>query len=568
MDGIKTQTLTGLKRWSCQDMQLPSVDQIRAIHIYDFDNTLFASPLPNKQVWAGPSIGTLQGLEMFSTGGWWHDVNILASTGKGAEEEEKTAWQGWWNESIVELVRLSMQQKDAVCVLLTGRNEKAFAPLVSRMIAAKGLGFDMVCLKPAVSPSGQTPSSTMAFKQELLGDLVSTYTHAEDVKMYEDRPKHTAAFRHFFATMNRNLQASQSPDTRPPFAYEVVQVTEQATTLDTVTEIAEVQRMINTHNSAILAGTIPPTSRRIPLAITRTVFSTAYLIAPQDTERLLPLANLPTTSSDGLKVLANSILICPRPASVSIMQRVGGMGRSVRFRVTHTAVLENKFWAVRVIPTDPTLSIYTENPVPLVILAHKKNARTVDATRIRQNMWHPVAAHQMIEFETTVGERMQLKIDEEKRGQDAWAAAFPSDDFAHLQPNHGNSLNARNNGSFIARDEDFPALGSSAINTRNENDRPIQNVEPKNMQSVPTGPRPQNNNRRDRDRDHGNVQSFGGVQKGSQRGGGRGGRGGSRGGVRGNGRGGGRGGGRRGGQYRSLDDSVGNGSYGGGGMQY
>lgn len=32
-------TVTALKRWSCQDSQLPEISQIRAIHIYDFDNT-------------------------------------------------------------------------------------------------------------------------------------------------------------------------------------------------------------------------------------------------------------------------------------------------------------------------------------------------------------------------------------------------------------------------------------------------------------------------------------------------------------------------------------------------
>ena len=32
-------TVTALKRWSCSDRQLPPVDAIRAIHVYDFDNT-------------------------------------------------------------------------------------------------------------------------------------------------------------------------------------------------------------------------------------------------------------------------------------------------------------------------------------------------------------------------------------------------------------------------------------------------------------------------------------------------------------------------------------------------
>lgn len=32
-------TVTALKRWSCQDKQLPPIDRIKHIHIYDFDNT-------------------------------------------------------------------------------------------------------------------------------------------------------------------------------------------------------------------------------------------------------------------------------------------------------------------------------------------------------------------------------------------------------------------------------------------------------------------------------------------------------------------------------------------------
>ena len=32
-------TVTALKRWSCSDRQLPPVDAIRAVHVYDFDNT-------------------------------------------------------------------------------------------------------------------------------------------------------------------------------------------------------------------------------------------------------------------------------------------------------------------------------------------------------------------------------------------------------------------------------------------------------------------------------------------------------------------------------------------------
>lgn len=126
-------------------------------------------------------------------------MNILASTGKGLEEEEKNAWQGWWNESIVDLVRLSMGQKDVLNVLLTGRNERGFADLISRMIKSKELEFNMVCLKPLVGPANQKIGSTMSFKQELLKDLVFTYEDAEEIRIYEDRPKQYVLYA-FFTT--------------------------------------------------------------------------------------------------------------------------------------------------------------------------------------------------------------------------------------------------------------------------------------------------------------------------------------------------------------------------------
>ena len=63
--------------------------------------TVFATPLPNKQLWAGKTIGNLGNSDIFINGGWWHDSRILAATGEGVEKEEPKAWKGWWNEEIV-----------------------------------------------------------------------------------------------------------------------------------------------------------------------------------------------------------------------------------------------------------------------------------------------------------------------------------------------------------------------------------------------------------------------------------------------------------------------------------
>lgn len=89
----------------------------------------------------------------------------------------------------VQLVELSMQQKDALTVLLTGRSEAGFGDIIKRMVTSRKLNFDLVCLKPEAGPNNQRFSSTMNFKQTLLEDLVLTYKQADEIRIYEDRVK-------------------------------------------------------------------------------------------------------------------------------------------------------------------------------------------------------------------------------------------------------------------------------------------------------------------------------------------------------------------------------------------
>lgn len=86
-------------------------------------------------------------------------------------------------------MRLSSEQEDALTVLLTGRGERNFATLIKRIVAAKNLSFDMVCLKPQAGPNNQRFRSTMHYKQSILEDLVRTYNDANELRIYEDRPR-------------------------------------------------------------------------------------------------------------------------------------------------------------------------------------------------------------------------------------------------------------------------------------------------------------------------------------------------------------------------------------------
>jgi len=86
-------------------------------------------------------------------------------------------------------VKLSMEQPDALTVLLTGRGEQNFADLIKRIVAARNLAFDMVCLKPQAGPNSQRFQNTMHYKQSILEDLVHVYRDADEIRIYEDRSK-------------------------------------------------------------------------------------------------------------------------------------------------------------------------------------------------------------------------------------------------------------------------------------------------------------------------------------------------------------------------------------------
>ncbi len=86
-------------------------------------------------------------------------------------------------------MRLSIEQKDALSVLLTGRGENNFAHLIKRIVASKKLDFDMICLKPEAGPSNERFGTTLKYKQALLADILCTYQNAGEIRVYEDRPR-------------------------------------------------------------------------------------------------------------------------------------------------------------------------------------------------------------------------------------------------------------------------------------------------------------------------------------------------------------------------------------------
>ena len=333
--------------------------------------------------------------------------------------EEPRAWDGWWNESVVELVRLSMQQNDVLSVLLTGRSETGFSDLLRRMVKSKGLHFDMIVLKPVVGPNGERFSTTMQFKQRFLTVILETYKHATEISVYEDRVKHVKQFDEFLRSYSLRLSAPRSA-----LKSSVVHVQQLTGSLDPVVEISEVQKLINNNNDH-MSKPLPdrPRGIHVRLSLQKTVFFTGYMISPADSQKLLSLVHIPNPSDPDLRVYASSILICPRPCPKSVLEKVGGLGAKMTWEVVGTSCYEGSLWAASLRPVPLHAPHHTENPTPSVILALRKGARPFDAGKIQN--WQPLPPEKRFQFETVVNEKVVLRIETDSVG-DSDTPAVPT----------------------------------------------------------------------------------------------------------------------------------------------
>lgn len=162
--------------------------------IFDFDSTLFYSPLLSPTIWHPTLVGALT-TEGLCGPGWWRDIKSLQL---GADVEQ-TRWQGYWNPGVMVEVRAALADPKTLTVLLTGRRVHPFYDLVSKMIKSQGLEFDMVCLRPdPEEPHGASVfDSTMDYKLSFLLHLLHTLPTIQSVDMWDDRPPHVRRFQAF-----------------------------------------------------------------------------------------------------------------------------------------------------------------------------------------------------------------------------------------------------------------------------------------------------------------------------------------------------------------------------------
>uniref|UniRef100_A0A6B2L658 Swiss Army Knife RNA repair protein HAD domain-containing protein n=1 Tax=Arcella intermedia TaxID=1963864 RepID=A0A6B2L658_9EUKA len=163
------------------------------MNVFDFDGTLFKSPVPNPQNWDSKLIGKLKSTIDSQGLGWYQDILTLSEPYVPSNPGEE-----WFVTHIKEQVRKSMREQKCATALLTGRTVN-YAGIIHKIIQSAGLEFDDYGFKPL------TEVTTMNFKKQYLRDLVSKY-NPKEIYIWEDREKHAKEFEKFFAAQFPGIQ--------------------------------------------------------------------------------------------------------------------------------------------------------------------------------------------------------------------------------------------------------------------------------------------------------------------------------------------------------------------------
>ncbi|KAJ3076405.1 hypothetical protein HK102_005426 [Quaeritorhiza haematococci] len=172
--------------------------------VYDFDSTLFRSPLPNPDLWAPDVIGTI-----ISECGWFQEPKTLSPPYLPEIPDET-----WWDADMLRSAQESLSRPhDTITVLLTGRRHDRFSARIEHMCRglSNPLNFDMFFLREGNDPNGPRHfTCTLDFKLAVLRKLLTTFPTIDHIELFDDRKRHLELFERELKALVQQRQ--QKPD--------------------------------------------------------------------------------------------------------------------------------------------------------------------------------------------------------------------------------------------------------------------------------------------------------------------------------------------------------------------
>ncbi|KAI9596520.1 hypothetical protein BDF19DRAFT_437696 [Syncephalis fuscata] len=195
------------------------VSSIKYIKVFDFDNTLFRSPLPSPHLWHNNLIGKLMSPEV----GWFKNIKTLSEPyvvcKERTDESSATASNqtSWFSSKILQEARDAIAAPDTCAILLTGRSRDIYYFRIKELLIGQDLHFDAIILREYHS----LLPSTMQFKQYVIRYLLELLKCAREVTIWEDRNQHVRQFQNYMATLEKSgrLDKTLVVQVKPFFCY-------------------------------------------------------------------------------------------------------------------------------------------------------------------------------------------------------------------------------------------------------------------------------------------------------------------------------------------------------------
>ncbi|KAJ2383226.1 hypothetical protein GGI23_007193, partial [Coemansia sp. RSA 2559] len=221
---------------------------VTRVSIFDFDNTLFKSPLPNPRIWDNTLSGMLKSTDL----GWFHDSRTLDWPYLKYTHEH-------WIEETVTLANKELRQRNTtLIVLLTGRAHSSYRSIILDLVSRnRDLHFDLVILKE--TPTRQSPLMsqgsgfsdlasarsatplTFDYKMGVIEDIISAFPGINEIQMWDDRIKHCQKMQLYLDSLRSR--------TADRFSNAIVHyVPPQTIFMDVGEERQLVRSMIDAHN--------------------------------------------------------------------------------------------------------------------------------------------------------------------------------------------------------------------------------------------------------------------------------------------------------------------------------
>ncbi|KAF9429481.1 hypothetical protein BGZ76_001240 [Entomortierella beljakovae] len=379
--------------------------RLQKIDVFDFDQTLFRSPLPNPALWDVSFIGQMSSWNNCGTGWWLNPATLDLGS-----EAEASNWDGWWNEDLILDVLKSSNDPECLTVLMTGRCAEFCGDKLLHIIQAKGLQFDLIVAKPTTAVRIEPKQSskqenenedqvakeiyliinTFSYKHDFLYNILLEYPSIQYMRVWDDREGQVAKF----------VDAGKPwVESKMLESLEVTKVDISHQAMDQDLEKALVYAMVEKHNQQVEieakggpllvagAGPMPPTrpelqdlrlwdpyetyipKRRTRIELTSIVQYTGVLFSEQvqsflknvarskhgDNEwinRPQCLQNQDISSWEVLDDMHVNLCVGAAQSQPNFLEAVGGLGLDILVEVVGVGHLEGKIWALKVQDAD------------------------------------------------------------------------------------------------------------------------------------------------------------------------------------------------------------------------